>query len=444
MKFRNTSSISISSFTQRRKLFFISFLLLATLIISCKKESDVIGLQLQPESEILNALINDTSTLITYPVREDSVRTDGRVMLFNNLLGSYADPVFGMTTAGFYSQFRLTTGNISFGQVQVDSLVLTLAYSGYYGDTTTAQTFSVYRMTEAMQPDTNYYSNQEFAIDNNPVGTITFQPRPTTMVDLPDTTLGPHIRISLDNSFGTDILNSGAGANNDSWLQYLPGLYIKAEDVFSGGAILYINYASALTRLSLYYSDTAQYVYDFAISAQSARVNNYTHDYQVSVSPIQFDDPIQGGINTYIQSMAGVKTRLVFPHLSDLAEAGPVAINKAELIIKIADGSDAVFAPHDRLVLFASDSIGRNVVLPDQLSSATSGFFGGDYNASTKEYRFNIPRYVQDIINGNRENYGLFILASGAASNANRTIAVGGLDMSQSRMKLRIIYTRIQ
>ncbi|MGI8893536.1 MAG: DUF4270 family protein, partial [Bacteroidia bacterium] len=223
---------------QRRKLFFITFLSCFTLLFACTKEADVIGLELQPQSEILNAVVVDTLTLITYPLKEDSIRTDGRVMLFNNLLGSYSDPVFGPTNASFYSQFRLTSSNITFGDSpQVDSIVLSLAYAGYYGDTTTSQTISVYKMTEGIHRDTNYYSTAEFAIDNNPVGTLTFQPKPNTNVLLDTTSVAPHIRVKLDNSFGDEILNAGSAnlANNDVWIQFLPGLYIKTDDVMSDG-----------------------------------------------------------------------------------------------------------------------------------------------------------------------------------------------------------------
>jgi hypothetical protein len=153
---------------------------------------------------------------------------------------------------------------------------------------------------------------------------------------------------------------------------------------------------------------------------------------------------VQGGITTYVQSMGGVKTKVVFPHLKELSKSGPIAINKAELIIQIESGSDGTYAPHDRLTLFASDSSGKNVVLPDQIASVSSGFFGGEYNSGTKEYSFNIPRYAQQIVNGNRENYGLFLLASGAASNANRSIVGGGSNPGHTKMKLRITYTRIQ
>ncbi|MGI8891816.1 MAG: DUF4270 family protein, partial [Bacteroidia bacterium] len=195
------------------------------------------------------------------------------------------------------------------------------------------------------------------------------------------------------------------------------------------------------SKLSLYYTntDTSQHV-DFVISALSARVNKFTHDY--AASQITFEDSIQGGMVSYVQSMGGVKTKINLPHLAKLRELGPIAINKAELIITIVNGSDITYDPLDRFVLLASDSAGKNVVLPDQISSITSSFFGGEYNPSTNEYKFNIPRYTQQIVNGTRDNYGLFLLASGAASNANRSIIYGG--NGQPPMRLRITYTRIQ
>lgn len=443
--------ISFSSFVKRRKFFFITFLVFASSATSCKKESDVLGLELQPESEILNAFVTDTSTLITYPLREDSIRTDSRVMLVNNLVGSYTDPVFGRTTASYYSQFRLTSSNVNFGNnPQLDSIVLSLAYAGYYGDTTTTQTISVYKMTESINADSNYYSTNEFAVDNTPVGTLTFQPKPNTPVFIGSDTVASsaQIRITLNANFGNDILNAGSGnlSSNDSWLQFLPGLFIKADDVFSNGAILYINYASSQTKLTVYYRNNAEdnaegpLEYSFVISASAARVNKYQHDY--NVSQITFEDSLNNV--SYVQSTGGVKTKINLPYLNRLIDQGPVAVNKAELIIKVADNTTDLFAPNDKFVLFASDSIGKNVVLPDQIASVTSSFFGGEYNAATKEYVFNIPRYVQQIINGTRDNYGLFLLASSPATNANRTIIGSGNFLSPQQMKLKITFTRIQ
>ncbi|MBK7442568.1 MAG: DUF4270 family protein [Bacteroidetes bacterium] len=48
--------------------------------------------------------------------------------------------------------------------------MLTLDYASYYGDTTATHCVSVYRLTEPIRNNRNYYSNQQFHHLNIPVG----------------------------------------------------------------------------------------------------------------------------------------------------------------------------------------------------------------------------------------------------------------------------------
>ena len=67
-------------------------IIFALSLASCNKEPDLIGIDLLPDSDYLNLSFTDTSTIIAYTVREDSLRTDE---LSANLLGYMNDPVFG-------------------------------------------------------------------------------------------------------------------------------------------------------------------------------------------------------------------------------------------------------------------------------------------------------------------------------------------------------------
>ena len=78
---------------------------------SCQKP-DKLGLDIQPESDLLNAVYSDTTTLITHTVLDDSLSTKGASA---SLLGSYNDPFFGKVSASFYTQVNITTTNINFG-----------------------------------------------------------------------------------------------------------------------------------------------------------------------------------------------------------------------------------------------------------------------------------------------------------------------------------------
>ena len=88
---------------------------------------------------------------------------------------------------------------------------------------------------------------------------------------------------------------------------------------------------------------------------------------------------------------------------------------------------------------------------PRYLGVAT---FGGYYSPSLKSYHITITGYVQDLINGVRKDYGTYLApvdttnASGidinpAPQTAGRVIAVGTDKNSPYRIKLNIIYTKV-
>lgn len=136
----------------------IFFLLLTT----CNKP-EVIGLDVQPLGDKLNISFCDTSTLITYTVREDSIRADEMAL---NLLGSYDDPDFGPSSASFYTQFFLPVNNVDFGTgFTPDSLVLSLALSDYYGDLSSDHTIKIFELSEDIYADSSYYSTRDFEYD---------------------------------------------------------------------------------------------------------------------------------------------------------------------------------------------------------------------------------------------------------------------------------------
>ena len=90
---------------------------------------------------------SDTTTVVTSTELDDSLLTDE---LSLQLIGKYNDPTFGTSTASVYTQVNLE-GTPAFGINPIaDSLVLCLAYAGYYGDTLPSQKIDVYQLTENM------------------------------------------------------------------------------------------------------------------------------------------------------------------------------------------------------------------------------------------------------------------------------------------------------
>ena len=137
----------------RLKLFkpvvFTAFLLLLyilTHLTSCKKDPYTLGLSLLPPTDTLTVKTSDTATIIAYSVIQDSIRSDKTT---TNMLGSLYDPVFGLTTASFCTQFLLSSEGTDFGINPVlDSVVLMLKYNSLYGDSNALQRVRVYELDE--------------------------------------------------------------------------------------------------------------------------------------------------------------------------------------------------------------------------------------------------------------------------------------------------------
>ena len=99
-------------------------------INSCIKNKDF-GLDVDPESSIVNAIYCDTFSVISFSVISDSINTDE--LNGPSPLGNYIDPVFGEVNASIVSQIRIeqaydfTPASGSLGDIVVDSVVMYLA-----------------------------------------------------------------------------------------------------------------------------------------------------------------------------------------------------------------------------------------------------------------------------------------------------------------------------
>lgn len=145
----------------------VLFLLVGLVLLgaSCRK-SNFIGEDLIPDGDHLQSEHTDTFSVITYTALGDSVVTSQNVYY---ALGSLESDKFGKSTAGIYAQLRLPTNNIFFGNGSaVDSVVLTLDYAGYYGDTTQFHKVNVYRLVQPLQSGRLYYSDTKLNVINYP------------------------------------------------------------------------------------------------------------------------------------------------------------------------------------------------------------------------------------------------------------------------------------
>lgn len=422
-------------------LFLIVF---ALIFVKCNDPS-TIGLEVQPEEDKINILYIDTTTIVSYTVKEDSIPSSQTSL---NLLGNYTDPVFGQVKADFVTQLHLPANNVTFPTDAVlDSIVLALAYNGYYGDTNNTYDIAVYKVTEDIdleQDSLNLgYSNHAYQYDPTAIGNLSLIPRPTDSTLVGSNTMQPHLRIPLSNTFGNELLmlDSMYYVDDETFSNYLKGLYVTVTNN-NTGSILYFNLLSQLSMMALYYhttEDTA--VFEFDVDNHVNRVGHFEHNYTGTEIQTVFDDITNNDSINYLQAMSGTKVKIYFPHIDEWANAGNIIINRAELVIPVSTLYDnSLYTPPSKLIIAAINDDGETIFIIDQFQG--SDYFGGEYNEDEQKYVFNIAKHVQKLINGEIQDNGLYLMISGSAVNATRVVINGG-KKTDNPLKLNITYSKL-
>ncbi len=430
--------------------------------VSCQKEPDSLGLDLQPAGDKLNVIYTDTCSVNAYTLIDDSLRTDNYNV---NLLGSIVDPIFGVSTASIFTQIRLANNNVTFSAAPVlDSLVLSIPYSGLYQYAssfqelvTTPQHIKIFEVTDLMSKDSAYYADKMLAYDGYKVlADMTFTPNINDSVTVGGTKYPAMLRIKFNSYFGNKLLTASSAnfIDNDHFTQFIKGLLIRTEplnpSMVNKGSMMYLNLYSNLTNLNLYYkatsTDTTETLYSFLIDNYAARYNYFGHNgYKDASYSMKSQmgigmpkDTTLGKQTVYLQSMGGTKVKMILPTVRNLVKNQKVAINEAVLVFKDADNND-FFSPPATITLLKKLANGSTSILPDLIEGST--FFDGAYNPYTREYKIRITRYLQQLLNSTDPDYGLIILVDNRRTTANRVMLKG---TNSGGIKLEIKYNKIK
>ena len=437
---------------------------LLILTASCRK-TNFIGEELLPGEDFVNSERVDTFKIITYTELDDSIVTSQNPFY---ALGSLNSETYGKSTANIYSQILLPTNNLFFGESPaVDSIVLTLDYAGYYGDSTLTHNISVFRMIDRLQSGKLYYSDEKFHILPIPIGKKT-----GFKANLKDSvTLGngdefePHLRIKLFDSFGENIvgLDSNVLENDTTFLNYLSGICIQADTLTDGysNGIMYFDLLSTLSGMRIYYHNSEADSLEVSFPFAGVKMNSFTHNYPATTpvyAALMSPDTIDGDQTTYVQGFAGLRTILKLPTITNLED---VSINKAELIISATSNDGRIFAPPPRIQLLQIDSNGHNFYYVAYYSLETYSSIiddnfgltdiGGIVTKDVDEagrtvyvYKYLITRHVQEMLQGSVENNG-FSLVCRPGNRIPNAVTLGGVQSDRMTYKpyLTITYTTI-
>lgn len=433
-------------------LFLIGIFTLLLAFSGCKETNDL-GIEVLPKDDLItikNTVVKESISSFTF--REDSIRTSGAS---KSLLGSFNDPVFGITNIDFATQFRLQQFPDYGVNPEADSIKLYLYYRIIYGDTVTPQKFKIYELETGLDVDATYRQNVDLKsmASDQLLGEIEYTPR----VRQDSTTLDTFyqlISIPLDLSLAEKFIQADSAdmINNDVFLEYFKGLYIESEQVDGeGGTILTLeassNDAFQGSAIAVYYSNEelreisqdSSLVMPFVISKYSARINSIEHDY--SGTPFEPDLNIQSTDDTliYVQPTGGLKAHVLIGGLESWRDSVNTAINKAQLVFQIDTIASDIhnFAPPSQLLFTVVDSTGREYLPIDYVFSPS--YYGGNLQ-SDYTYRFNITQHLQEIIKGSIGNYGFFLTPANKNDEANRVILKGS--NSETGVKLVITYAK--
>jgi len=425
-------------------LFLAGVAVILLLFSNCKKPEDI-GVSTLPDDDLVYTDYSDTASVLTFTIKEDTLRADE---LSRAVFGSVKDPDMGITDVSFFGQVLLTsTPNLisdSSALRGIDSLVLALDYSGYYGDTTLPVNISVFRLSEDMHIDSTYYSNKTFTTETTNLvhpSVTSFDIRPNTSVVVgTDSNQVPQLRIRLSDELADSIFDKNREiefSSNILWKAWFKGIQIKMDQATDKGELVYFNTSSENTKMTLYYHEgTTSKSYNFTLIG-AASVTNTVHDFTGSTVDAQLQSPTTEYDVNYLKALGGLKTVLSFPQLKHFVDSGSILINKALLEINIVSDT-SVKIPANILLLAKNESDVYEFPIDYYERS-----YGGTVDLLNRKYSFNITRTVQHILDGRDVDNGFSLNILGSMISGNSVAIGSGKTGSASQMKLKLYYTKL-
>ncbi len=425
-------------------------------------QATLLGTNLIPPGDLVNSQDSVVTGIITRNVSQYDSSIINNYSNYTHILGSItADPVFGKTHALLFMQVGLPQSAFTFeGTNQIlDSVVLSLSYAGYSGDSTSPQTFSVYRMNETgFRIDSNYAYNKVLGYDKSQLlGTATVTPLTTRdSVKVLGTTETAQIRIKLSNAFGNELLaqkSDGAFATDSAFRVFLKGLAVIPDTMAANHKnMLYVNMNSTNTKLTVFYKangkdSTMRSSFGFNGSS-SGHSTTFLRNYNGAEASnyINTNNP-KGDSILFLQAAPGLFTKMTIPNLENFPN---VLINSAELVItQITVGEsdkNNIFIEPSNLTLRQYTN-GDSTKVP--IDAGSTSFYTAPKQIVTNfggvmiaQYKFSLNHYLAQLIKKNETNNGFKLEGFSSLMMDVPRVKAGGGSHSQYSVKLRVIYTK--
>lgn len=398
----------------------------------------MVGLDLLPGSDAMSVRL-DTSMVITgYTVRGDSTLANFKTKY---ILGSQADPIFGLASAEIVTQLRPSTVVLSFGtNPSIDTVILYLYLDEIKGKEQANMQVSAYEYADTISADSVYYSNMDIT------GKFRDEVLGTAMVEPGDTVIEIWIE---DEEFRNKFRDADDSMLNSAVYlqQIMRGLYITCDDPVNGGMLASLDWSGGGHKLEFRYANDSSdsNVMNFLVSTPPTTINLFSHDYTGSGVESYITAGSTNDTMLFIESLGGVGSVIRFQGIEQWRDSMPVAIIKADLCIQMVDTSltlqEGKYLPSVLELYLLKD--GKRYNYDDFLYRQGNGLPpGGEYDEETGSYIFNLKIQVQSIIRGDIENLEMLLVVEDRNENISRAVLHGYSQNPFERMQLKILYTR--
>jgi hypothetical protein len=310
---------------------------------------------------------------------------------------------------------------------------LQLKYASKYGNPESSMTLNVNRLLTDISYDSTYYEDKVF--EDSELKLLTY----TNIAFEDDSTM----KIEMPSELVEEIIQENADQttwNNADFVKFFKGLYLTTELNSGDGCIYALDLINSKSKMILTYNnDTSSF--DFNISEYSTRINMYSHDYENADSELKaaIENPEQPTKYCYIQGLAGLKTKIMFPEIKTMFDTTNIIINRACLKITLKEGSQSEQLPNPTAMsMTKSLGNGKFDFLEDYKSNIND--FGGSFNQTDNSYSFNIPLHLQCLQLGEADN-GVFMVANDNRIVPYRALLYGG-DHENLNAKIIVYYSK--
>ena len=398
--------------------------LLLIFLMSCKKDHSVLGVDVQPVGDALNAT-TQSAPVFAYTLKYDSIISLNDRYKY---LGSNQDPYFGRMDVGLYLNANIPDGKtfVNFGDdAQLTSSEIILAINGaglsYAGSSSSPLSFSVFPMNNALDATKVYYTNSaDLYIKNSVLGAYT-----GTLTGYEGKLV---LRIPMDADFASAVLNNpNYLLDNTTFQTVYKGFYIKSDIVSGEGLIAEFDLEDPVSGFYLRYKNgdpsatKEEKSFRFTFSGTNInpiRFNTVKYDPSnggnaLLIQQVVNKDSIGGASNIFLKGLGATRAKVFIPSLKSLTDSFDVAVNRAEVIFHL----DPAFALTNypvptKMCLFPIDSSGKETFALDQLNLTDRTRYDGSYDSDNKRYVFNIARHAQAVLSGKIKNNGFYLVVT--------------------------------